>query len=262
MSAPRRNGNEGSGGRRLYKLVGALVVALVIAVALVPLWLGGGDEQRTRLVEVQPETLNHPGEEGAGSEGPQGPDDSERETPSEEGSGKWWQAEDSGTDSAEPEAGEETAPTSPSGEPGEPGTPSGAVEEEELGPAQGTGDGPAAPEADAPAPEEEAVETADEGSSAPRDDVPEVTEGDQKAEAEGPYWTVMVGSFQDPANARGLKDRLGEQGYAAEVVIKTIEGQKWRRVYAGREGSQEKAEQVLTRLKQAGYDDLLVVQAE
>lgn len=247
MSAPRRNGEEGSGGRRLYKLVGALVVALVIVAALVPLWLGGGDGQQTRLVEVQPETLNGPSEGDAASEGPQDPDKSGQEVASKEDGGKWWQPEGSGDASEEPEGAEESAPVSPAEEPAGPEAPAGTAEQEEPAPAQETEDEPTAKAEEA---------------SPPPDDTPEVDVEERKTEPEAPYWTVMAGSFQDPENARGLRDNLRDQDFTAQVVSKTIEGRKWHRVYAGREGSRGKAEEVLTRLREAGYDDLLVLQAE
>lgn len=235
MSAGRRDEEEGSGSRRFYKLVGALVVGLAIAAALVPLWMGGGKEKEARVVEIQPDSLREgrPEPQGAG-EAPPAEDESAGRTAGngdeDSGSGeKWWQSRDD-------EAARDGSGQPASGDGSEPGG------------------------------REPADETPEESAAAPASPAKEQKEEkpaeERVAKAEGPYWTVMVGSFRNPDNARGLKKRLREQDFAAHVVAKTVKGSQWNRVYAGRMDSRQEAEALLPRLEKLGYQDLLVLKAE
>jgi len=250
MSAARHNGDdEGGGSRRFYKLVGAVVVALAIAAALVPLWLSSGEERQPRVVEVKPDALR----EQAGSGSSSGR--------SEPRSGeKWWQAKqeskesDSGPDS-------EPVPAESQGEPAgdsrdRPTADGASSQPDQTGsPAeQGGGTPQSAPAA---SPSEPASQATSEKAPSEKRSGEAAT-----AQTEGPYWTVMVGSFLNPDNARGLRDKLEGQGYTAQVVTKTVENRDWKRVYAGRKDSREAAEALLPRLKEAGYKDLLVLKTE
>lgn len=256
MSAARKNGGEGGGSRRLYKLVGAVVVGLAIAAAVVPVWLGGGGDQQPRVVEVEPEVLRDRATERSRNAQPEATPS--REDGEAEGGGgdKWWQADkEAGTGSAplEAEQGAASPEASPEGEAGAaapaPATTSDAPESGDA-PEPGA-DQAAADQPSASAPEQPAGQPAQEDAGQ-----------NQVAKAEGPYWTVMVGSFRNPDNARGLRDRLREQGFAAQVVTKTVKGQDWNRVYAGREASRSGAKALVPRLKEAGYQDMLVLKAE
>ncbi|MEF8792972.1 SPOR domain-containing protein [Thiohalorhabdus sp.] len=250
MSAPGRNGDEGSRGRRLYKLVGALVVALVIAGALVPLLLGGGQDRQTQLVEVQPEKLDESGGSGGSAKEPQKAEASGSQGASQDRNGEWWQPEDSEA-SGESGGTDEVAPSPTQEESAEPEAPAEGAPAEQTSPGP-KGEPESAEESQPPSPEGQAQEGGRE----------ESTPQTEQPRSEGPYWTVMAGSFQDPGNATGLKERLGDQGFTAQVVAKTIEGRQWHRVYAGREGSRQKAEEVMDRLQEAGYNDLLLLKAE
>ncbi|MFB6259838.1 MAG: SPOR domain-containing protein [Thiohalorhabdaceae bacterium] len=262
MSAPGKNQGAASDGRRLYKLIGALVVALVIAAALIPLWLGGDQEQQAQTVEVQPEELGAAdrGDSSPSPERRQNAEGSEPEATAEGETGEWWQPQGAGDsanagagkDRPEESANEEAAPApeSASAESAKPEGPSEVADKEEASAARDQESDPGADE-EAPAAEQDS-----------REGAPEAVDAGQSDDAERPFWTVMTGSFRDPGNARGLKDRLDEQGFTVEVVTRTIEGREWHRVYAGREGSRQEAEQVMSRLREAGYDELLVLKAE
>jgi len=260
MSAPGKNQGAASDGRRLYKLVGALVVALVIAAALIPLWLGGDREQQTQTVEVQPEELGAAdrGDASPRPERRQSDEGSEPEATAEGETDEWWQPQGAGEspeagagkDGPEESASEEAAPEPEPSETTKPKGPSEEADNEEASAARDQESDPGADD-EAPAAEQDSREKAPEAADAGRSD-----------DAEKPFWTVMTGSFQDPGNARGLKGRLDEQGFTVQVVTRTIEGREWHRVYAGREGSRQEAEQVESRLREAGYDELLVLKAE
>lgn len=264
MNAARRDGGEGGGPRRFYKLVGALVVALVIAAALVPLWLGGGSGQQPRVVEVEPDVLRDGGTERSRQQQaepatePSGP--SREPAPDQNGGSgdNWWQADDqpdaddggatSRTDRSAESSGKASGAPAPqtSSSERDPDTQSRPeADTTASGSGQGTGGDGDGGEPQTSAEPAEATASAESGT-----------------EPEGPYWTVMVGSFRDPDNAAGLRERLREQGFAAQVVTKMVEGEQWNRVYAGREQARQGAESLLPRLKEAGYKDMLVLQAE
>jgi len=257
MSAAQRNGGDGGGPSRFYKLVGAVVVAVAIAAALVPLWMSGGSEKETQVVEVQPESLRDNGTQRSRAETPAQPAEPER---SEDGGGeKWWQAQDQG------DAGAPSAQTAPNEEPASqtPSEPSPRSASSSQAPAP-SASGASAPgeeggQASAGAPSGTPAEA--ETGNGPEGGSGSATE-EQEAKAAGPYWTVMVGSFRNPDNARKLQDQLREQGFETQVVTRMIKGSEWNRVYAGSKSSREEAAKILPRLREAGYKDLLVLKAE
>jgi cell division septation protein DedD len=259
MSGAGKNGGEGGGSRRLYKLVGAVVVAIAIGAALVPLWMGGGEDSRTQVVEVEPEVL---GERSGSSSGSPATSEDSAEAGAGTGGGtddKWWQAQEEGeTDS--PASGSGSSPSAPPSQ-----APEGDSEPANQA-GSGTGSSREAPterataeSEPAPAPKPEPEPDPDPEQSAPE---PEPHSQEQVAKAEGPYWTVMVGSFRNADNARQLSKKLRQQGFSSEVVAKTVKGAQWNRVYAGHVSTRDEAEALVPRLKEAGYEDMLVLKAE
>ncbi len=261
----------------MYKLIGVAVVALAIAAALLPLWLGGEDPDQADVVEVEPKALDEPdGGEGrppAGSSPDEGsaaengePTADQQDSPEEDR--PWWKKPRG--EGEDPDAEKEPSP--PQAQRSEEGTPS-----EDKGPSQAAAPEPASP-APSPDPEEEAPtqgdatagdegdpdgpgEPAQEGEEAPDGDGQE-EESQQVATAEPPFWAVMVGSFQNPDNAEGLRDRLRDEGFPARVRTREVEGKQWRRVLVGAEGSKDAAQELVPRLEQAGYDNTLVLKVE
>ena len=71
-------------------------------------------------------------------------------------------------------------------------------------------------------------------------------------------WVVQVGSFSDSKNARALRDKLRQQGYASFVEdIKSKSGRVYR-VRVGPELTRQAAEQLQQRLtKKAGLTGLV-----
>jgi hypothetical protein len=68
----------------------------------------------------------------------------------------------------------------------------------------------------------------------------------------GPYFTIQVGSFQDPANAAGLARSLGTKGWEAFVVDWTNgSGQVWKVVRVGRYLTEAQAAEASTELMSA-----------
>lgn len=74
-------------------------------------------------------------------------------------------------------------------------------------------------------------------------------------------WSLLVGSFSDPANAEQAADKLRGIGYEPFLQDKEIDGRIWHRVqvrgsYASREIAEDRAADVRSRL---GYDNVRVV---
>lgn len=70
--------------------------------------------------------------------------------------------------------------------------------------------------------------------------------------APGPYFTIQVGSFQDPANAASLARSLGTKGWEAFVVDWTNgSGQVWKVVRVGRYLTEAQAAAASTELSSA-----------
>jgi cell division septation protein DedD len=74
-------------------------------------------------------------------------------------------------------------------------------------------------------------------------------------------WSLLVGSFADPANAEQAADKLRGIGYEPFLQDKEIDGRIWHRVqvrgsYASREIAEDRAADVRSRL---GYDNVRVV---
>lgn len=68
----------------------------------------------------------------------------------------------------------------------------------------------------------------------------------------GPYFTIQVGSFQDPANAASLQRSLGTKGWEAFVVDWTNgSGQVWKVVRVGRYQTEAQAVTASTELMSA-----------
>jgi cell division protein FtsN len=68
----------------------------------------------------------------------------------------------------------------------------------------------------------------------------------------GPYFTIQVGSFQDPANAASLQRSLGTKGWEAFVVDWTNgSGQVWKVVRVGRYLTEAQAAAASTELSSA-----------
>jgi cell division septation protein DedD len=68
----------------------------------------------------------------------------------------------------------------------------------------------------------------------------------------GPYFTIQVGSFQDPANAASLARSLGTKGWEAFVVDWTNgSGQVWKVVRVGRYLTEAQAVAASTELSSA-----------
>jgi cell division septation protein DedD len=68
----------------------------------------------------------------------------------------------------------------------------------------------------------------------------------------GPYFTIQVGSFQDPANAASLARSLGTKGWEAFVVDWTNGGgQVWKVVRVGRYPTEAQAAEASTELMSA-----------
>ena len=68
----------------------------------------------------------------------------------------------------------------------------------------------------------------------------------------GPYFTIQVGSFQDPANAASLARSLGTKGWEAFVVDWTNgSGQVWKVVRVGRYLTEAQAAAASTELSSA-----------
>ena len=70
----------------------------------------------------------------------------------------------------------------------------------------------------------------------------------------------MVGSFRNAGNAEGLAQRLTDQGYRAEVRTAEVNSKTWNRVLVGNARTREDARELVPRLKDAGYNDLLVME--
>jgi tetratricopeptide (TPR) repeat protein len=69
---------------------------------------------------------------------------------------------------------------------------------------------------------------------------------------------VQTGSFRDPENARYMVRDLKALGFAAEVVQKEIGGQLYHRVVVGSAQPLEQAQLLLGRLKEKGYEGVLI----
>jgi len=68
----------------------------------------------------------------------------------------------------------------------------------------------------------------------------------------GPYFTIQVGSFKDPANAASLARSLGTKGWEAFVVDWTNgSGQVWKVVRVGRYLTEAQAAAASTELSSA-----------
>jgi len=266
----------------VYKLIGVAVVALAIAAALLPLWLGGEDPEQAEMVEVEPKALDQPdGAEGKSTAGPSADEGSPTgpgeptagQQDSPEGDRPWWkkprgEGEDADQGPSPPQGQRSPQPSAgdtPSEEDGpgraaapEPESPAPSPEPEEEAPA--AGDGPAGDE-EQPAPSDGPAEPAQEGEQAPDGDG-QAEESQQPATAEPPFWAVMVGSFQNPDNAEGLRNRLRDEGFPAQVRTREMDGVEWRRVLVGAEESKDAAQELVPRLEQAGYDNTLVLKVE
>lgn len=266
-------GNQG----RFYKLVGGLVVGLVVAVALLPLLFGGGGSEEPRVVEVEP-PLEEPSPE---SPSPSGEAGSEAESsPQKAGGEKWWRSDSEGAGSGESGSSAAKAPEEASS-PSEPEARQARARQPEAAPEEPAPETQPAPrepnpegQTPPPSPEAEARSGSAASPSAPAGgsqqeapSAPEQLEQDQdggeaEPEPSGPKWVVMAGSFRDASNARSLSRRLEEQGFPAEVRTARVNGKTWNRVLVSGGDSRQGARKLVPRLKEAGYNDLLVMEVQ
>ncbi|MFP4560143.1 MAG: hypothetical protein ACLFQ3_02360, partial [Thiohalorhabdus sp.] len=109
MSAGHGRGSEEGGrGSRFYKFVGGLVVALVVAVVVLPLWFGGEQPNEARVVEIQPGEADSEGGDAPGTNGESDPSGGDAVThplgeeeggdagEGDDGQEKWWRAAEEG----------------------------------------------------------------------------------------------------------------------------------------------------------------------
>lgn len=270
-------GNRRRGGR-LYKVIGAIVVILVILAVLAPLWLGG-EKPRSRVVEVRPEVLQEPsGDTGTADKAQPaaGQPAADADAPPEgSGGGTAWWRKETGAE-AEKEGGEgETEDSAAGAKPkakdsAEAEAPAGDGTSRKADKESGAEEGSKAADGDRPERDASGEETAaGSGDQAAAGDSGAQSENaapsggsGEAATPEGPYWSVMVGSFRDPANARKLRDELRQKGFDVAVVAARVRGQRWNRVLAGRSDTRSGAQKLVPRLKKAGYGDLLVMKTE
>ena len=71
---------------------------------------------------------------------------------------------------------------------------------------------------------------------------------------------VQVGSFRDPENARYLVRDLASRAIEARVVEAKVGENRYYRVLVGPELSPEQAQAGLLRLKDAGFEGVLLLQ--
>ncbi|KPV40441.1 hypothetical protein AN478_06510 [Thiohalorhabdus denitrificans] len=239
-----------------------MVVALVVAVVVLPLWFGGGQTNQGRVVEIQPGGTDSDGGEAPGSGEDTGPSAGDAVThpleeggdAEEEGQEKWWRRTVDGGEAASDD-------------------PSAAAAEQVL-PDQGKA-GSGGDRSQVQAPEEAEAESVDpsepeepEETADPPAEQTAAREsgGEAGAQAPGmpdaPFWGVMVGSFQDPGNAKGLRDRLQEQGYEVSVVPTKVKGRQWHRVIVGSGESREAVQDLVPSLEETGFENLLVIEIE
>lgn len=67
------------------------------------------------------------------------------------------------------------------------------------------------------------------------------------------FYSVQVGSFAEPRNARNLTDKLSKSGYDAHIEETDLRGAKTYRVKVGRLKSRAEAVQLQNKLAQEGY---------
>lgn len=242
--------------------------------------MGGEGPEQAEVVEVEPKSLDGPdagerdpgagpssGEESGAGTGKTSPEEEE----SPEGDRPWWKkprgegedpegaGEPSGTQAQRPEEEPSSAGDVPSQAAApEPDGPSPTPGPEEGSVAEGDSaeeDAEKTPETDRPSEPAQADDETPTGDG-------EAEEPQQVAKAQPPFWAVMVGSFQNPDNAEGLRDRLRDEGFPARVRTQEVEGQQWRRVLVGAEDSKDAARELVPRLEQAGYDNTLVLKVE
>ncbi|MGH8581497.1 MAG: SPOR domain-containing protein [Gammaproteobacteria bacterium] len=109
---------------------------------------------------------------------------------------------------------------------------------------------PIAPIQEKPVPKRENVET-------PRDPPPATKSGKERVGVSA--WAVQLGSFSSEANAESLATKLRKNGFNAFVEKIYVGGGTVFRVRVGPELDQDKAKQVLARLKdQTSLDGILV----
>jgi tetratricopeptide (TPR) repeat protein len=71
---------------------------------------------------------------------------------------------------------------------------------------------------------------------------------------------VQAGSFRDPDNAQYLVRDLAAHGFAARVVEKPIGDSRYYRVVVGPEQNPEQAQELILKLKDAGYEGVLLLE--
>jgi cell division septation protein DedD len=71
---------------------------------------------------------------------------------------------------------------------------------------------------------------------------------------------VQAGSFRDPENAKYLVRDLAAHGFEARVVEKPLGDSRYFRVVVGPEQSPEQAQALILRLKDAGYEGVLLLE--
>ena len=123
-----------------------------------------------------------------------------------------------------------------------------------------------APPTVTPRGQQAAPETAPAPASARPPEVPgtpeatETTELSESPEAEQPPPAVLiqVGSFGVAENAHYLKQDLAAQGFTAHIAEVSLAGKVYYRVLIGPERSPEEAQQLLLRLKDAGFEGVML----
>lgn len=71
------------------------------------------------------------------------------------------------------------------------------------------------------------------------------------APAAGGNWVVQVGSYSSEPNARALKTRLQQEGYATELAAVTLDGRPMYRLRVGPYGDEAAAREAAGRLEEA-----------
>lgn len=71
-------------------------------------------------------------------------------------------------------------------------------------------------------------------------------------------YILQVGSFRTSADAEQMKARLALQGFSAQTQTVTVNDETWHRVRIGPVAGARKADEIRSRLSQAGIDSLLM----
>ncbi|MBN1835271.1 MAG: SPOR domain-containing protein, partial [Spirochaetales bacterium] len=126
-----------------------------------------------------------------------------------------------------------------------------------VAPARASAAAPTAAAPSAPAPSAPAqASAAAPSAAAPSAPAPAATP--QPAAAPAPKALVQTGSFRDPENAQYMVRDLKAAGFGAEISEKQLDGKKFYRVVIGPAMAPEEAQQLMLRLKVAGFEGFLL----